>query len=152
MGYIWVVIYQIKERCYQEEAISRHGGWKEGCRGNNASISDYFNIFVDSEDFEDMAMETNRYAEQYFQKNPNLSRCSRFRKWVSTTAAEGVEVTGSVLQYSLMSDWDTSPIANIRARYRFISGQILLLLHSTSVYIVGWRHDSLAWSSLFPCL
>jgi hypothetical protein len=28
------------------------------------------------------------YAEQYFQKNPNLNRCSRFRKWVSTTAAE----------------------------------------------------------------
>jgi hypothetical protein len=53
-----------------------------------ASISDYFNIFVDSEYVEDMATETNRYAEQYFQKNLNLSRCSRFRKWVSTTAAE----------------------------------------------------------------
>ena len=55
---------------------------------NNASISDYFNAFVDSEDFEDMATETNRYAEQYIQKNPNLSRCSKFRKRVSTTAAE----------------------------------------------------------------
>jgi hypothetical protein len=59
----------MKERCYQEEAISRHGGWKEGC---------------------------------------------------------GVEVTGSVHQYSLMSDRDISPIENIMARYRFISAAVLL--------------------------
>lgn len=73
---------------------------------NNASISDYFNIFVDSEDFEDMATETNPYAEQYFQKNPNLSRCSRFRKWVSTTAAEMKRYLGLIFAVGLISQSD----------------------------------------------
>ena len=39
---------------------------------NNASISDYFNIFVDSEDFEDMATETNAMQSNIFRKIPTL--------------------------------------------------------------------------------
>ena len=84
---------------------------------NNASISDYFNMFVDSEDFEDMATETNRYAEQYFQKNHNLSRCSRFRKWVSTTAAETVSCpyfcNGTCVSQSDINEyWSTDPVTS----------------------------------------
>ena len=73
---------------------------------NNASISEYFNIFIDSEDFEDMATETNRYAKQYFQKNPNLSKCSRFRKWVSTTAAEMKLYLALIFAMGLVSQSD----------------------------------------------
>ena len=85
---------------------------------NNASISDYFNIFIDSEDFEDMATETNRYAKQYFQKNPNLSKCSRFRKWVSTTAAEMklylalIFAMGLVSQSDIIENWSTDPVTS----------------------------------------
>jgi hypothetical protein len=86
---------------------------------NNASISDYFNIFVDSEDFEDMVTETNRYAEQYFQKNPNLSRCSRFRKWVSTTAAEMKRYFALIFAMGIVSQsdkineyWSTDPVTS----------------------------------------
>jgi hypothetical protein len=50
-----------------------------------------------------MATETNRYAEQYFQKNPNLSRCSRFRKWVSTTAAEMKRYLAFIFAMELIS-------------------------------------------------
>jgi hypothetical protein len=50
---------------------------------NNASISDYFNIFVDSEDFEDMATETNRYAEQYFQFINRTKFKQRIMSWSS---------------------------------------------------------------------
>ena len=85
---------------------------------NNASISDYFNIFVDSEDFEDMATETNRYAEQYFLKNSNLSRCSRFRKWASKTAAEMKRYLAIIFAMGLISlsdineYWCTDPVTS----------------------------------------
>ena len=85
---------------------------------HNASISDYFNIFVDSEYVEDMATETNRYAEQYFQKNLNLSRCSRFRKWVSTTAAEMKRYLALIFAMGLVSlsdineYWSTDPVTS----------------------------------------
>jgi hypothetical protein len=52
-----------------------------------------------------MATETN-VAEQYFQKNPNLKKdVIRSKRSLDMVAGKkGVEVTGSVLQYSLMSD------------------------------------------------
>jgi hypothetical protein len=36
------------------------------------TVSDYFNIFIKDDDFEEIATETNRYAEQYFENNQNL--------------------------------------------------------------------------------
>ena len=45
------------------------------------TVSDYFNIFIKDDDFEEIATETNRYAEQYFENNQNLGTFSRFRKW-----------------------------------------------------------------------
>ena len=44
------------------------------------TVSDYFNIFIKDDDFEEIATETNRYAEQYFENNQNLGTFSRFRK------------------------------------------------------------------------
>jgi hypothetical protein len=41
-------------------------------------VSDYFNIFIKDDDFEEIATETNRYAEQYFENNQNLGTFSRF--------------------------------------------------------------------------
>jgi hypothetical protein len=37
------------------------------------AVSDYFNIFIKDDDFEEIAIETNRYAEQYFENNQNPS-------------------------------------------------------------------------------
>jgi hypothetical protein len=42
---------------------------------NNASISDYFNMFVDSEDFEDMATETNRCPIANMRARYRFSSC-----------------------------------------------------------------------------
>jgi hypothetical protein len=47
-----------------------------------------FNIFIKDDDFEEIAIETNRYAEQYFENNQNLGTFSRFRKWQNTCASE----------------------------------------------------------------
>jgi hypothetical protein len=102
---------------------------------NNASISDYFNIFVDSEDLEEMATETN-VAEQYFQKNPNLSRCSRFRKWVSTTAAEMkrylalIFAMGLVSQSDINEYWSTDPVTSTPFFPATMSRDRLLLITS----------------------
>jgi hypothetical protein len=52
------------------------------------TVSDYFNIFIKDDDFEEIATETSRYAEQYFENNQNLETFSRFRKWQSTCASE----------------------------------------------------------------
>jgi hypothetical protein len=57
------------------------------------TVSDYFNIFIKDDDFEEIATET-----------------------IGIVAGKnGVEVTGSVLQYSLMSDCEIIPIARISA-------------------------------------
>ena len=46
------------------------------------TVFDYFNIFMKDDNFEEIATETNRYAEKYFENNQNRERgtFSRFRK------------------------------------------------------------------------
>jgi hypothetical protein len=53
--------------------------------------------------------------------NSGYGAINRKRSLDIVAGKNGVEVTGSVLQYSLMSDCEIIPIARISAMYRFIS-------------------------------
>ena len=80
--------------------------------------------------------ETNRYAEHCVQKNPNLSRCSRFRMWVSTTAAEMkrylalIFAMGLVSQSDINEYWSTDPVTSTPFFPATMSGDRFLLITS----------------------
>ncbi|XP_071129298.1 piggyBac transposable element-derived protein 4-like [Mytilus edulis] len=85
---------------------------------DNASVSDYFYLYVNENDFENISEETNRYAKQYLDKNNNLSRFSRFRKWTNTTATEmkrfiAVVFAMGILSQSDVTDyWSKNPVTS----------------------------------------
>ena len=80
------------------------------------TVSDYFNIFIKDDDFEEIATETNRYAEQYFENNQNLGTFSRFRKWQNTCASEIKRYIALILAMWIISQsdineyWSTDPV------------------------------------------
>lgn len=102
----------------------------------NATPLDYFNLFVNDNDFEQMASETNRYASQYFAKNPLLGRNSRFRKWVDTTAAEIKRFLALIFAMGLISQsdineyWSTNPVTSTPFFPATMSRDRFLLLSS----------------------
>ncbi|VDI63601.1 Hypothetical predicted protein, partial [Mytilus galloprovincialis] len=75
---------------------------------DNASVSDYFYLYVNENDFENISEETNRYAKQYLDKNNNLSRFSRFRKWTNTTATEMKRFIAVVFAMGILSQSDVT--------------------------------------------
>ena len=85
---------------------------------DNASVCDFFNLFVTNDDFEDMSLETNRYAEQYLEKHQNLPRNSRYRKWKNTTASELKRYIALIFAMGLISQsdsneyWTTDPVTS----------------------------------------
>jgi hypothetical protein len=82
------------------------------------TVSDYFNIFIKDDDFEEIATETNRYAEQYFENNQNLGTFSRFRKWQNTCASEIKRYIALILAMGIISQsdineyWSTDPVTS----------------------------------------
>lgn len=63
----------------------------------------YFKLFFPDSVFDLMSVETNRYAEQFFDSPTELPTFSRFHKWVPTTATE---MKGFVaLQIEMGLDW-----------------------------------------------
>ena len=85
---------------------------------DNATPLQYFNLFVNDNDFDEMATETNRYASQYLNANQNLKQHSRFRKWVDTTAAELKRYLALIFAMGLISQsdineyWSTDPVTS----------------------------------------
>jgi hypothetical protein len=77
-----------------------------------------------------------------FQKNLNLSRCSRFRKWVSTTAAEMkrylalIFAMGLVSQSDINEYWSTDPVTSTPFFPATMSRDHFLLITSGSVIII----------------
>ncbi len=96
----------------------------------DASELDYLNLFLKEEDYESMATETNRYAEQYFDKNKDeLKPNSRFHKWVPTNSSEMKILIAVILAMGLLllptsEYWSTNPviettfIRSLMSRYR----------------------------------
>ncbi|XP_062611305.1 piggyBac transposable element-derived protein 5-like [Saccostrea cucullata] len=93
---------------------------------------DFFNLFIKDDDFQTMADETNRYAEQYLQRNEgNLKPSSRFRNWVKTTLDEmkvfiamtiamGLVVQLDISEYWTISEVNTTPFfPSLMPRDRF---------------------------------
>ena len=70
----------------------------------------------EDDDFEEIATETNRYAEQYFENNQNRGTFSRFRKWQNTCASEIkcyialILVMGIISQSDINEYWSTNSI------------------------------------------
>ena len=78
---------------------------------------DIFDLFVNDEDYEIMAVETNRYATQYFgAENREVTQKSRFQKWKETNASEIKVFLGLifgmavVVQRDMCSYWTTDPV------------------------------------------
>ena len=86
----------------------------------------------EDDDFEEIATETNRYAEQYFENNQNRGTFSRFRKWQNTCASEIKRYTALILAMGIISQsdineyWSTDAVTSTpffpatMSRYRFL--------------------------------
>ena len=76
---------------------------------------DFFNLFLSQEDYETMADETNRYAEDYLATH-TLKPSSRFRQWKPTTWEEMKVFTvmtvamGLVVQLDFSEYWTTDEV------------------------------------------
>jgi hypothetical protein len=72
----------------------------------------------EDDDLEDIATETNRYAEQYFENNQNLGTFSRLRKWQNTCASEIKRYIALILAMGIISQsdineyWSTDPVTS----------------------------------------
>lgn len=78
---------------------------------------DFVGLFINEDDFQTMANETNWYADQFLQENGNnLKQTSRFRNWVATTMEEMkvffrlIIAMGLVVQLEVSEYWTTSEL------------------------------------------
>lgn len=106
----------------------------------------YLNLFLNEDSYEQIATETNRYAEQYLQ-GKILSAKSRFKKWVATTANEVRVFMALILAMGLISQidvtdyWTTNPVTSTpffpacMARDRFLLILTFLHLNDNTFYI-----------------
>ena len=93
-------------------------GVKASCQmPDNPQPMDFLQCFIKDEDFDCMAAETNRYAEQFLvAKRQTLKSSSRFHKWIATTASEMrvflamVIAMGLVVQMDISEYWSTSEV------------------------------------------
>ena len=79
---------------------------------SNARISDYFKLFASSDFYQTISDQTNLYAEQHFQSNPDDKSSS---SWTPTTATEIRHflvlyfLTGIVQKPQIRQYWSTDP-------------------------------------------
>lgn len=104
---------------------------------DSATPSDYFELYLDNNDFEEIAIETNRYASQYLNKHhETLGRCSRFRKWRDTCGKEIARYIALIFTMGLLSQsdvceyWSTDPITSTPIFPATMSRDRFLLLSS----------------------
>jgi hypothetical protein len=65
---------------------------------NDAPLSDFFNLFIDDDDFALMATETNRYYSQIRLRNgENVKPNARMNLWYETSANEIKQFLGLTL-------------------------------------------------------
>ena len=74
---------------------------------NPDSPLSYFELFVNDDDYENIASETNVYAEQYL-RDKQLNEKSRFQKWRETTATEMKKFIALIIAMGLLSQLDIS--------------------------------------------
>ena len=123
----------------------------------NATVLDYFELFFDKDNYEEIAIETNRYAKQYTETHPNLSANSRFRKWKDTNAKEIAQYIALIFTMGLLSQsdvceyWSTNPVTSTpffpatMSRDRFLLLTSFLHLANNDQYIARGNpgHDPL---------
>ena len=106
----------------------------------------YLKLFVNDATYEQIAIETNRYAAQFLQDKV-LPAKSRFRKWVATTANEVrifmalILAMGLISQLDVTDYWTTHPVTSTpffpacMARDRFLLILTFLHLNDNTHYI-----------------
>ena len=84
---------------------------------NDAPLSDFFNLFIDDDDFALMATETNRYYSQIHLRNrENVKPNARMNLWYETSANEIKQFLGLTLNMgivekpSIRSYWSTDSL------------------------------------------
>jgi hypothetical protein len=76
----------------------------------------YFKYFIDTDLMSHMVTETNRYADQYIEANPNLPRHSSVRKWQQLDIPEFEKFLGLTLLMGIVKKpvidmyWSTHPL------------------------------------------
>ena len=92
---------------------------------------DFLDLFLDEEFYEYLTTQTNLYAAQYLQANPNLPPHSRFQKWKDVSVTEMKQfialylLTGIIRKPEVNQYWSTNPLLktpffnNVMPRNRF---------------------------------
>ena len=92
---------------------------------------DFLDLFLDEAFYEYLTTQTNLYAAQYLQANPNLPPHSRFQKWKDVSVTEMKQfialylLTGIIRKPEVNQYWSTNPLLktpffnNVMPRNRF---------------------------------
>ena len=113
---------------------------------NKESPLEYFNLFLCDNDFEFLAQQTNKYAQQFI-SSAHLKPHSRFNKWQETNSTEMkkfislILLMGLVHQLDIKEYWTTDPVTatpffpSAMPRDRFLSFMTFLHLNDNSQYV-----------------
>lgn len=107
---------------------------------------EYFELFLDDFDYQNISDETNKYADQFL-ANKQLKEKSRFKKWRDTTALEMkkffaiVIAMGIITQMDISEYWTVNPVTStpfspsVMSRDRFLLLLAFLHLNDNEKYI-----------------
>ncbi|XP_062604100.1 piggyBac transposable element-derived protein 4-like [Saccostrea cucullata] len=114
---------------------------------NTDSPLEFFELFVDDNDYENISQETNKYANQFLNSGMPLKEKSRFHKWIDTTGLEFkkflalIIAMGLVCQIDVSEYWTVNPVTStpffpsVMSRDRFLLILAFLHLNDDANYI-----------------
>lgn len=107
---------------------------------------EYFELFLDDFDYQNISDETNKYADQFL-ANKQLKEKSRFKKWRDTTALEMKKFFAIVIAMAIITQmdiseyWTVNPVTStpffpsVMSRDRFLLLLAFLHLNDNDKYI-----------------